>query len=339
MFVEFVLIVICLAKADLCSWSKRVQDRIQASIADHCPTEGEDGRGTSFVSQQSGFEYRDQSKVVVPLAMHQYTLVVWPFLAAVFLVSFVFQASRTAYTMKSLWFKTCPKLCPKSFSAVKTDIQREERPDFLRWTEYALTSPLQVFVVATSFWIGEMDLLLCMCALQGALMFMGYLLELEIDVVITRLYASDKSQTETGWLWRARLVAHVVFLFFSACFFHGVVWWVVIHRFYSQARNASVCMNPMPPGIKTLVEIIVFVEFSLFTCFGLVMMWQICRVVVKVYTLNNLDDGGDFRNRLWVQATAWYHVLSFAAKSLLGILFIMLVRQMPAATVVPSLTT
>lgn len=343
---------------------------VQTSVADYCPGDPEQSPRPSYEIQENIFEYDDKVRVVMPISFHRYTLVVWPFLAAVFLISFVFQASRTCYTLRSV----CGGRTYRSLSTdgeahadLTAAVVREQQPDFLRWVEYAMTSPFQVFIVATSFWIGEMDLLLCMCALQGALMFMGYALELELDAVLARLYVqilvpTDNRAAVYEWydrihggvyMWferksvdaqkihhghtvwgRTCLLGRAGFLFFSACFFHGVVWWVIIHRFYSQARNAAACKNPMPANIRTLVEAIVYVEFCLFTCFGVVMLWQICRVVCKVYAqqLPSVDEQRDFHARLWLQATAWYHLLSFAAKSLLGILFIMLANMMPAAT-------
>lgn len=349
-----------------------VTNFVQASIADYCPGAPGKPRADEYVLQQSGFNYNEDSKIVVPLALHKYTLVVWPYLGAVFLFSFLFQAPRTWHTLR-----LCAGADADADARGDADaIVREEQPDFERWAEYALTSPFQVFVVATSFWIGEMDLLLCMCALQGALMFMGYALELELDVVLTRLYAPGAdtrvesyewfraSQAEfTGtptYVWydlvptptskntnarerrylmpspwaRGVLLGRAIFMFFAACFFHGVVWWVIIHRFYSQAYNAERCQNPMPDQIKTLVEAIVLIEFALFTCFGVVVLWQLLRVLNKVYAqkLPSESERQDFHAQLWLQATACYHFLSFAAKAMLGILFVMLVERMPSAT-------
>lgn len=336
--------------------SGTVVDLMQTSIAESCPR----AAGTYEV-QKSGFNFDGDANVVVPFSIHRYTLVVWPFLGAVFFFSLLFQAPRTWHTL--LWY-TCGD--PKGDPNGDAYVAREEQPDFERWAEYALTSPFQVFVIATSFWIGEMDLLLCLCALQGAFMFMGYALELEINVVLARLYApcADSRLREYEWfyevyggppvwystpdahtqrqseehvpsLWkRWGLLTRAVFLFLSACFFHGVVWWVIIHRFYSQASNASACNNPMPDEIRSLVEAIVMVEFVFFSLFGFVVLWQLMRVVDKVNAqeLPSEQQRLDFHSRLWLQGTACYHCLSFSAKFLLGVLFIALVERMPSAT-------
>ena len=56
-------------------------------------------------------------------------------------------------------------------------------PDFWRWIAYALTSPLQIIIIAGSFCLRETVILTLMVALQGVLVLFGYVIELEIQTL------------------------------------------------------------------------------------------------------------------------------------------------------------
>jgi len=56
-------------------------------------------------------------------------------------------------------------------------------PDFWRWVEYAVTSPLQIILIAGSFYMREIVLMATMAGLQGALVLLGYVIELEIHAL------------------------------------------------------------------------------------------------------------------------------------------------------------
>lgn len=280
----------------------KITTLVQDSIGDYC--------NTSKILQQSGMHYNERSRVVVPLSLHAYTLVVWPFLAWVFFCSFLFQAYR-------------------SFLRFNSDADGgglEDGPDFWRWVEYALTSPCQIFIIATSFWIGEQDLLLTMCSLQGALVLTGYVIELEVDKVIE----SFEDKFSTRW---PRSLTRVHLLLFASWFFHGALWFVIIRRFYSQAHNADDCQNPMPNDIYNLVSVIVWGEFGFFSGFGLVVVYQVGYLTSAVFWDTRLHNvrRGSFRHEFWLEATVAYYSLSCAAKTLLGVCFVALVLSMPSA--------
>ena len=83
----------------------------------------------------------------------------WYLLIWIFLVSIVFQGSRALNNDKD-----------------RRRIERYDplKPDYWRWVEYALTSPFQVFLIATSVMIGERSQLLSLMGLQGALVMIGF---------------------------------------------------------------------------------------------------------------------------------------------------------------------
>jgi hypothetical protein len=53
-----------------------------------------------------------------------------------------------------------------------------ETPDYTRWLEYALTSPVQVFLVAVNVGLTQDELLWMLMGTQALLMLLGYLVEL-----------------------------------------------------------------------------------------------------------------------------------------------------------------
>ncbi len=60
-------------------------------------------------------------------------------------------------------------------------------PDFSRWLEYLLTSPLQIFVVATAFGFANRDTVTGLCGMQAALVLFGY----DIEQQIKKIYKQE----------------------------------------------------------------------------------------------------------------------------------------------------
>lgn len=105
-------------------------------------------------------EWGDRSFVGLNVGTGRYEVRIWTILAIVFFVSGVFQFYRF----------------------INYDSHyRPTGPDFGRWVEYLLTSPLQIFIIAMSVLIRDTFLLVTLTFLQAALILLGYLLELCIQ--------------------------------------------------------------------------------------------------------------------------------------------------------------
>lgn len=196
-------------------------------------------------------------------------------------------------------------------------------PDFWRWVEYALTSPFQVVIIASSFGISDRSLLLALGGLQGALTILGVCIEQQI-----RKLGRHRAKL-THHSAKARKRSHMlkaVILLWSAWALHGVIWFVLLERFERQKDNLVEC------GYKTsmpsIVNVIVFGEFLLFTLFGLVPSVQLGLVITTVNTHDD-DQANPPDIARWGTASMVYGILSVAAKTLLEYGFILLVETTP----------
>ena len=68
-------------------------------------------------------------------------------------------------------------------------------PDFWRWVEYALTAPLQIVLIASSFTIDDKSMLLLLGGLQGALMLLGYVIALHAVVWYVLVERFDRQKS------------------------------------------------------------------------------------------------------------------------------------------------
>lgn len=184
-------------------------------------------------------------------------------------------------------------------------------PQLMRWMEYALTTPMEIVLIASSVFISDFTILLLLALLQTSLMLLGYLIECIID----RMENSDqKKQTR-----RAIVDTYVAcIIFFVACVFHAVIWSVVFSRFYQQAdfyANCPVGSDPMhPPKIPDIVPVIIWTQFVMFTLFGIV---QLIHLYLAMYT---------YYPPIWEPVALAYSILSVTSKTLLGVFFIAYVQ-------------
>jgi hypothetical protein len=138
-----------------------------------------------------------------------------------------------------------------------------------RFVEYSFSASVMILAIAVQVGLTDVYLLCCLFGLMFATNMLGLIAE----VLCAR---------EDAWL------PHVV----------GWVTCLVAYAPLLDAYVASMrCSDLGPPGY---VHVIVFLEFALFTCFGL----------VQLYTLCSHDDRG--------RADMAYTVLSFTAKTLLA---------------------
>jgi len=198
-------------------------------------------------------------------------------------------------------------------------------PDFWRWVEYALTSPLQIIIIAGSFYIRETSQLITLAGLQGVLVLLGYVIELEIQTICLQKVAAwhrqyeEKSRVTVGiFVAQCRLT----FLLLCSYVCHAIIWAILISKFQMQAAAIRDCQNPthMPDEII----IIIVLECVLFTLFGLVLTIQ----AVQVSLASHLD--AVMVQSSWTNVSGWYSVLSLSAKLVLEWGFIALLTSSDA---------
>jgi len=198
-------------------------------------------------------------------------------------------------------------------------------PDFWRWVEYALTSPLQIIIIAGSFYMREIVQLALIAGLQGALVLLGYVIELEIQTLCLEKIAAWQAgayrmpgMTVKMFVCQCKLA----FLFLCAYTSHAIIWVVLIAKFLMQAQAISDCRNPskMPPVIIYIISL----ECLLFTLFGVVLTVQAVYVARKP----SLDPLA--AQSLWKKVSWWYSFLSISAKLVLEWGFITLLASTDA---------
>lgn len=195
-------------------------------------------------------------------------------------------------------------------------------PDFWRWVEYALTAPLQIIIILGSFYMRETVLLATMAGLQGALMLLGYAIELELHTVcMLKLAVWHEPYSVKVGTSAACFVAQcrVVFLLLCAYVCHAIIWAVLIAKFQMQSEAITDCQNPsqMPPEIL----IIIAVECILFSLFGVVLTLQAGHILLP----RHLD--AVTVQVLWTSVSGWYSILSVSAKLVLEWGFITLLAS------------
>lgn len=241
----------------------------------------------------------------------------WGVLLWIFFVSVVFQGSRlgelrvngVTFRVPSKWLWNVVYDCDK----VTYDARK---PDFWRWLEYALTSPFQILLVATSVFIQERGHLMALMGLQGALVLLGFLNEKRIDKFYKKalkremVRSNGPQHTDTRVPWsRPKITKIVVSTLLSWCFF-TIIWYTIIHRFQEQVDNLDKChyVAKMPREVR----FIVWTQCLLFGLFGLAQLVQVFYTTLykdrKVLQSSQLQDmptpGADF----W-----FYNVVLFSA--------------------------
>ena len=224
-------------------------------------------------------------------------------LAVVFLFAFLFQFQRTVdFHNASSFIGYYP----------------ESGPCIVRWLEYAITSPLEIVLIASSFFISDVSLLYTLACLQGALIWLGYLIELLLE----------KIQHHGGVYC---FIAPIVFS--TAVFFHWIIWDIIFKKYFTERDSYNNChgtsQNEENSTVPIVVTVIIWSEFIIFSLFGVVQLRQLI-VFITNYHMDNEQIESE-----WRTSTKFYSILSIISKTILGIAFISYV-QMSAGTYISS---
>lgn len=194
--------------------------------------------------------------------------------------------------------------CGVSWDVIVDVRTPNDNPDLFRWLEYAVTSPLQVLVVAIAFHIRDVAQLATIGALQAALVIIGFSIEREIQLIGLNT-TPWKSMLPMAVLFAVSLAGHVV------------VWTTIKQRSVLENKMALDCTykndadRQFFDDMSDVLDGIYGAEAALFSCF----------VPVPLFTLY-LTIAGFPQDKVWHFTAQAYSVLSVMAKAALVIGFV-----------------
>ena len=210
-------------------------------------------------------------------------------------------------------------------------------PIWDRWQEYAITAPLQLVIIASTFGISDTTTHLLLFVSQAALCLLGYLNEFLIDEVwktrckvlqaqdnreLVDKYDAAKKEMYVSFLW--------TWTFFAA------TWYVLIERYIRQIDywcNCGFNCDTVPlAGITTIIV----VELICFAGFGIVQTVQAMKMqfgeITAYESISQQDDAtdeSDYKNtkraEIWISVSVYYAILSVTSKLALevGLIFLL----------------
>ena len=229
-------------------------------------------------------------------------------LGIVLWVSFAFQVWRVSYSTDSLDYS---RVAPSESGHAGLSYYIY-RPDFVRWLEYTVTSPLQIIVLCGTVYMRNAQQLLLISALQGGLTQCGYTLELCIYHLEIAAKEGGKHSREFS-----RMSAKLLAVFAGAVYIHCVIWDCILSALATHSGNTRHCdygMERLPPMIHSVVA----VQCACFSLFGCVPVAQTVAIMLA---------RPDSMYRVWGGAAVAYSLLSVVSKGALGVMFVMLVTD------------
>lgn len=195
-------------------------------------------------------------------------------------------------------------------------------PDSSRWYEYIMTSPFQIVLVAICFHVRESKVLITLAMLQVALVAMGYPIERELQ----RLASYKSLQNSKSGGGKDNNIdgfdkTSLYTLLIVAWAMHFVIWSSIWAQQLDEARIINSCPtnrddNDEVLNIPTIVFAIFWTEFVCFLSFGFVNLYTVWAI------LSTRDMTQDIQDKIWVNTTAGYTLLSVTSKTVLEGLFL-----------------
>jgi len=193
-------------------------------------------------------------------------------------------------------------------SAVKDQLE----PDFLRWIEYTLTSPLQIVVICGTVYTRNISDITQLAALQAALTLTGWTIEILIsNLQIAKHYSDCNSRTHDFY----EILLRLFVVFFSAVMFHIVIWANIITKYYSHENRIQMCDFGFTE-LPAILGNIVVLQCILFSLFGLIPLLQVFYILYSKKQCNTFAYAG-----------LAYGMLSVLSKGLLVIMFVKLITD------------
>jgi len=188
------------------------------------------------------------------------------------------------------------------------------QPDFLRWLEYTLTSPLQIIVICSTVYIRNISDITQLSALQAALTLLGWTLE----ILISNLEHCNAYMPTTGDEYQHHFYDNLkkfFLLFLFGLLFHIVIWWNILSRYLSHVQNIAECdfgILGLPPIIGNMLV----VQCILFSLFGCIPLMQVSYIA---FVQNSRSTSS--------MAALAYNVLSILSKGILASMFVKLITD------------
>ena len=200
----------------------------------------------------------------------------------------------------------------------------EKGPDFARWFEYLMTSPIQIIVVCLAFGFSDLNFLLMTASAQAGLMILGY----NIEMTVKKTYRKEsKSKKHLDWVKQKKIyigLAWIIHLLIWGWPRFGIPasWWGIggLYQLQKDINENCECYNQddcefeVPP----FVLFIYYSQFFLFTVFGVVCTWQYTTAKKIIKEKEILK---------WHKFTRIYALCSITAKTLLEVGFILFVTN------------
>ena len=298
---------------DIDSATKHLGDAFLSTCAASSQISDNIGPYTLFVQQQ---EWSNNSYTGISVGMDNgHTYKPWMMLQWILICSVIFQGAR-------FW----------AYTELEDEDEHElfqyipsKGPDFGRWAEYALTSPLQIIIIAGSFYLRETVLIALISALQGALVLSGYAIEMEIQALYLCRIATWQSNMPQKMLQTKNIVlvqCKLIFLLSSAYLCHIIIWSILIIKFQASDQALKDCQNPS--AMPEEIIIIIVLECILFSLFGVVLTIQALQAIFSTHITP------EYMQHTWKNVAAWYTILSLSAKLILEWGFISLLASVEA---------
>ena len=212
-----------------------------------------------------------------------------------------------------LFFSSCFQFFRYYFSGEGSDIagmkfqyQPGSGPDVWRWIEYALTSPLQIILIAAVFNARENNMMLLIASLQFALVMFGYSMETLLqEIIVWGDYVKDDQKS------RHQTIFVFFFYLFASWGFHVVIWGILISKFSFSSESAADCRDdPSNLLMPDAVWIVLISQIVAFTSFGATLTFQSVYVFCNLKYLKIEDN----KEKMWKTVTYSYSILSITAK-------------------------
>jgi hypothetical protein len=214
-------------------------------------------------------------------------------------------------------------------------------PEVSRWLEYAFTSPLQVLLVALSFGVSNIDILLGYFGMQLALVIMGYGIEQQIKKTYLRKPETSREKFYSileptvkdirGPMYLlVSWILHLLIWGIPGWWHAGITRWGIAGQYAYIHKYQNKCGDPNF-AMQAFVDVIFWGQFVCFSLFGLVCTAQFLRAR---YLGTNDDTKKDIKaceeyKSNWALYSLLYAVLSVTAKTVLEVGFLGLVATSP----------
>lgn len=186
---------------------------------------------------------------------------------------------------------------------------------FLRWVEYALTSPLQLVFFALLMQNTTVDEAILLCNSQLLLCLLGYAVEAELQAAFGHCPAHARSGH-----WHAAEANmrqfRAWFLHLCAWYVHGSLWAIVMGEFLDFSADTKACIEKID-GPPAYVRAIIWSQLFFFASFGVVQTVQLFALMRQTQTraVQAVDS-------IFWRAEARYGVLNVGSKFCIAVILV-----------------